>query len=137
MLEARGEFEPSKAAYARALDILRAALGRDNRETLLTQKDLAMAWVNLGEYAKARELLEGALAARLEQDPNHMDVAVLRHNLGAVYWQLGEYAEARSTYRRALAIREKALQVRAEPRRLCAGASGIRSRRASDTPRAS
>jgi CHAT domain-containing protein/tetratricopeptide (TPR) repeat protein len=98
LFESRGDFEKAKTGYARALEILRVSAGPDHRDTLLMQKDLAMAGNNLGDYPKARELLEEALAIRLKQDPAHVDVAVLRHNLGAVYWQLGDYNAARDAF---------------------------------------
>jgi CHAT domain-containing protein/Tfp pilus assembly protein PilF len=98
LFESRGDFEHAKTGYSRALDTLRAAVGPQHSDTLLMQKDLAMAWNNLGDYAKARTLLEEAVAIRSKQDPGHVDVAVLRHNLGAVYWQLGDYTAARDAF---------------------------------------
>jgi CHAT domain-containing protein/tetratricopeptide (TPR) repeat protein len=98
LLESRGEYEPAKDRYARALEILRETAGPEHRETLLMQKDLAMAWNNLGDFEKARPLLEDALAIRLAQDAGHVDVAVLQHNLGAVDWALGDYTAARAAF---------------------------------------
>jgi len=98
LFEARGDAAAAREWYARMVDTMTGALGPDDRETLLAEKDLAMAWNNLGEYAKARALLEQALATRTRQDPTHVDVSVLRHNLGVTLWQQGDYAAARDAF---------------------------------------
>ena len=91
---------PAEAAprYQRALDLFRAAAGADDPQTLLTQKNLAMSYADQGDFAKARTLLEDAIARRSRADVEHVDLAVLRHNLGVVYWQLGEYTAARDAF---------------------------------------
>jgi CHAT domain-containing protein/Tfp pilus assembly protein PilF len=109
LLEARGNMDAAKARYARALEVLRAAAGADAPETLTAQKDLAMAHRLAGEYATARALLEEALALRARTAPDHIDIAIFRHNLGAVYWELGEYAAAQDAFTAAAAHFEQAL----------------------------
>jgi len=98
LVEARGDFESAKLWYERTAGTMRAALGPEHRETLMAVKDLGMAWNNLGEYAKARALVDDALAIRSRQEPQHADVAILRHNLGAIDWQLGNYTAARDSF---------------------------------------
>jgi len=65
---------------------------------------------SLGDYAKARELYERALAIfEKHLGQNHPNVATLVNNLGEVYISLGDYAKARELCERALAIFEKHL----------------------------
>jgi CHAT domain-containing protein/tetratricopeptide (TPR) repeat protein len=103
LYDLRGAPAEAVIRYARALELFRAAAGADDRATLLTQKDLAMSYADQGDFAKARGLLEDAIARRSRGDAQHVDLAVFRHNLGVVYWQLGEYANARDAFATAAA----------------------------------
>ena len=98
LYDLRGAPAEAAARYQRALDLFSAAAGADDPQTLLTQKNLAMSYADQGDFAKARTLLEDAIARRSRADAQHVDLAVLRHNLGVVYWQLGEYTRARDAF---------------------------------------
>lgn len=98
LVESRGDFPSAREWYQRAFETMRGALGPEHPDTVMAEKDLGMAWNELGEYQKARALVEEALAIRLKADPAHVDVAILRHNLGAIEWQMGDYAAAREAF---------------------------------------
>ena len=59
---------------------------------------------SLGEYDKAREYLEKALAIRVEIGDKEGEAADYG-NLGTVFQSLGEYVKAREYLEKALAIR--------------------------------
>jgi tetratricopeptide (TPR) repeat protein len=63
----------------------------------------------LGEYDKARELLEQALESNLTHfGASHPTVAISQSNLASVYKDLGEYDKARGLWQKAYAtFREK------------------------------
>ncbi|KAH8062809.1 hypothetical protein JL720_13179 [Aureococcus anophagefferens] len=74
----------------------------------LTLANLGNAHGSLGDNAKARELLERALAIKeREYGRDHAEVAVTLANLGNAYNRLGDYAKACELYERALAIFER------------------------------
>jgi CHAT domain-containing protein/tetratricopeptide (TPR) repeat protein len=103
LVESRGDFPAAREWYQRAFETMRTALGPNHRDTVMAEKDLGMAWNELGEYQKARTLVEEALSIRSKADPSHVDVAILRHNLGAIEWQKGDYAAAREAFTAAAA----------------------------------
>lgn len=67
---------------------------------------LGMVLVNMGQYPRARELLERALGLRRRAFPEgHPDVATSLSHLGRTLRALGEYQAAESVYLEALAMR--------------------------------
>ena len=70
-----------------------------------TLTNLGSAYGALGDVAKARDLLERALAIKeREYGPEHRAVASTLANLGDAYGRLGDVAEQRGLLERALAI---------------------------------
>jgi tetratricopeptide (TPR) repeat protein len=60
---------------------------------------------DLGEYEKARDLLETALkSAKANFGENHPKVAVRQSNLAKVYSDLGKYEKARDLWKSAYDI---------------------------------
>ncbi len=57
----------------------------------------------LGYYQRVLKLREGGA------EPNQLEIAAVRDNIGLVYDKLGEYQEARRYHEQALALREQAL----------------------------
>jgi tetratricopeptide (TPR) repeat protein len=65
--------------------------------------NMGIVYLNLGEYNKARELLEAALNAAVKNfGPEHPTVTVRQSNLAVVYRNLGEYNKARELLEAAL-----------------------------------
>jgi tetratricopeptide (TPR) repeat protein len=63
---------------------------------------------SLGDYDKAKELLDEGLAIRREHfGDDHLDTAMSLFHLGWLHHDLGDYAEAEQFYDRALAIQKK------------------------------
>jgi len=81
-------------------DALLKILSRDDStETATLENNLAIVYRNLGEYEKARDLLESALQSDLDNfGSDHPTVAVRHSNLANVYSDLGEYEKARDLW---------------------------------------
>jgi len=74
-------------------------------ETSVLKNNLANVYSDLGEYEKARDLLEAALKSALENfGERHPTVAVSQSNLANVYSDLGEYEKARDLWMKAYEI---------------------------------
>jgi hypothetical protein len=74
----------------RALAIKEREYGRDHREVARTLDNLGIAWRELGQPAKARELHERALAIEeREYGRDHRDVAGTLGSLGNAWLALG------------------------------------------------
>ncbi len=70
----------------------------------LLENNLAVVYIQMGEYERARELLEEALASDLKNfGQDHPDVALDKSNLALVYQDLGDYERARDLLEEALA----------------------------------
>ena len=71
--------------------------------------NLGNAYGNLGDHAKARDMLERALAIKERAyGRDHPEVAITLGNLGNAYGDLGDHAKKRDMLERALAIQERA-----------------------------
>ena len=67
------------------------------------------AYGELGDPAKARDMLERALAIQERAyGPDHIEIAPALFSLGKVHVALGDNAKAREFFARALAIAERA-----------------------------
>ena len=74
-----------------------------------TLGNLGNAYYSLGDYAKARDLQERALAIQERANGrDHPNVAFTLGNLGSAYGKLGDQAKKRDIMERALAIKERA-----------------------------
>ena len=72
------------------------------------QSNLAIIYRNLGEYERARDLLEKALSTDEKNfGPDHPNVTVRQSNLALVHMNLGEYERARDLLEKALSSAEK------------------------------
>ena len=93
----------------RALAFYELAYGPDSKEVAATLTDLGAVYCDLGDYAKARDVLKRALAIEEQAyGPDSKEVAITLTDLGAVYCDLGDYAKARDVLEPALAIRKRA-----------------------------
>ena len=67
------------------------------------QNQLGLACADLGEYKRARDLLESSLSSELKNfGPDYPSVAVRQSNLATVYRNLGQYERARDLQESAL-----------------------------------
>ena len=97
--KALGKYNEAKDLIVQALDIAKA----NNIETIKNLKLLANVYSDLGEYEKARDLLQEALKSDLENfGEKHPQVATGKSNLANVYKVLGEYEKARDLLQEAL-----------------------------------
>ncbi|MFN8304771.1 MAG: tetratricopeptide repeat protein [Saprospiraceae bacterium] len=91
-------------AKAMAEAALSEALSKEHSLIGYCQNQLGLVCDDLGEYERARDLLEGALASDLKNfGPDHPTVAVSQSNLANVYLNLGQYERARDLLEGALA----------------------------------
>ena len=83
--------------------LLRQIPDDTSSEKAVLQNNLALRYKDLGEYEKARDLLEAALDSDLANfGGKHPNVAAHRSNLALVYQGLGDYAKARDLLEAAL-----------------------------------
>ena len=96
------------AQYNKSLEIAKKTLltaekVKHKADIATCQSDLALVYQNLGEYEKARDLLEKALKSDIENfGEKHPNVASKQSNLALVYKDLGEYKKAYDLLENAL-----------------------------------
>ena len=104
------EYGVSEHHYQRALDLRRAALGEEHRETLLAEDHLAGVYSSMGRYAEAEEILDRILdlQRRLigEEDPETLSTL---NDLALLCQRTGRIAEAESLGVLALEARRRVL----------------------------
>jgi tetratricopeptide (TPR) repeat protein len=106
----RAEHGAARAAFERALELRRAALGDEHPDVAGSLSNLASTYEAAGDYAGMRDLLEESVAIRTAVlGADHPDVAAALSNLGGAYRALGDFERASSLMQRALVIREAAL----------------------------
>ena len=109
-LAAKGEYSASAAQYERALELSIRDFGKDAENTATILDNLANAYTNMDEHAKAEPLfLRGLEIRKTRLGPDHPNVAVSLNNLGFMYTATGQYAKAEPLFRRALEIWETKL----------------------------
>lgn len=105
----RLNFAGARKSFEQSLEIHERLLG-DGSETATSLNDLATALGGAGEFRRAQQLYERAIAIWEKggaADRRHL-VAGL-DNLAHTLWKLGDYARARPLYERALTLAEKDL----------------------------
>ena len=86
-----------------AEEALSEAYSKENSLICYCQNQLGLACDDLGEYERARDLLETALASDLKNfGADHPNIAVYQSNLAKVYDSLGQYDRARDLQESAL-----------------------------------
>ncbi|WP_008313855.1 CHAT domain-containing protein [Leptolyngbya sp. PCC 6406] len=104
----RSQFREALASWQQALELYRALGNRQRQGAVL--ENLGTAYANLGDYRRAIEFFEQALAIRREQlGDNHPDVAQSLNSLAELYQAMGRYGEAEALFQQALAIRREQL----------------------------
>ena len=74
------------------------------------RRTIAIAFLQLGEYAPAEPHLERALAIRRrELSRDHEDTLTIMIDLGALYWALGRYRQSEEMFGEALEISRRTL----------------------------
>ena len=100
----------SRTALRRSLEIREAKLGPDHPDVADGLNNLALLYVNMGQYAKAEPLYQRSLKIReAKLGPDHPDVAESLNNLANLYEDMGQYAKAEPLFQRSLKIRESKL----------------------------
>ena len=83
--------------------------GAESKEAGVTLASLGIAYGQLGDHTKKRDMLERALAINERAfGRDHTSVASTLTNLGNAYGALGDYTKKRDMLERALAIFERA-----------------------------
>ena len=92
--------------YRRSVAILEGTYGHDDLNTVAVLHDLAMMYLEVGDYEKARPALERVLDTRLKvgADPSRMAQVIM--DLGSAYALENKHDTAEQMYLRALAILE-------------------------------
>lgn len=95
-------------AAARCEQILAIAIrnyGANNEPVARSQRELAIIYVRLDQYAKAEPLLKAALAmAERLGGRDHVEVAITQYHMAILYHKMGEYGKAEDNFMRCLTI---------------------------------
>jgi len=103
-----GDYEKALEHYQRALDVLLRCVGPDDPETAAARSNLATACFAMGDYAKARELLEQVRQVQEKQTPlARIDLATTLLNLNEAKLALGDTSGVTAGYARAAGIFEQ------------------------------
>lgn len=78
----------------------------DERGKVSSYGNLGTVFISLGEYDKAKEYLEKALAIRIKIGDKQGEAAIYS-NLGTVFKRLGEYDKAKEYREKTLVIRKR------------------------------
>lgn len=115
ILDGQARFEESEPLYRRALEVFTALYGRLHYEVAINLSNLGAAQAARGQEAAALGCYCEALATLRTIAPDHPDVALVLHNLGALFEQRDHrdrarehFALARDHYRRTLGDRHPA-----------------------------
>lgn len=104
---------PAALAEAEKLSAgLKAEFGRDHYNASVGDVNVALAKLNLGQFADAERLLLPAVSGyEKRHGSNHLRVAAVLADLGTAYQGQSKWADAERTFKRALSIEESAPQV--------------------------
>jgi CHAT domain-containing protein/Tfp pilus assembly protein PilF len=110
VLRRTGQLKDAGEAYARALRIQEQALGATHPEVARTLGAQVALANGMGEFARARELGERALAiAERAQPPEGVLTAVIANNLAIALYELNDHAGSQRRFEQALRSYEAAL----------------------------
>jgi tetratricopeptide (TPR) repeat protein len=105
---ARGEYTSAQSLWEQQVEMNRELLGDEHRDTLMSEQELASAFLARGEFDSARELGERTLGVRRrvlgEEDA---DTLASMNNLGAVFRSQGNHVAARAIVEQVLAIQQR------------------------------
>ena len=80
-----------------------AKLGPDHPDVANSLNNLAILYMDMGQYAKAEPLYQRSLKiSEAKLGPDHPDVADSLNNLANLYMDMGQYAKAEPLYQRSL-----------------------------------
>src|SRR5439155_19535659 len=96
---ALGKQTEAEQLYKKTLELRKAVLGADHKDTLWTMHMLARTCAALGRHAEAAKLGEQTLALqRVKLGSDHPDTLWRMHDLANSYAALDRYAEAVKLY---------------------------------------
>ena len=107
-----GQYSAAGTTHRQALALRKRSMGQENRWTLTSMNELAVALDSQGKYAEAESMHRQTLATSEKVlGVDHSDTLTTMNNLAGVLDSQGKYAEAESMHRQTLATREKVLGV--------------------------
>lgn len=83
--------------------------GPDHVNIAFIGGNLASAYLEMGQYARALELLERSLPILEREKPGHPSIAMTHGNLASVYMEQGEYEQAERHQEKALVLFRESL----------------------------
>jgi tetratricopeptide (TPR) repeat protein len=107
----RGRYRLSARLALKALQLAEQTFAAGDSDIATRQSNLAAVLKDLGELAKARDLLHAALASDQRSfEAGHPSIAIRQSNLAIVLRGLGELPEARDLLRAALASDQRSFE---------------------------
>ncbi|EFY88023.1 kinesin light chain 1 [Metarhizium acridum CQMa 102] len=105
-----GKYQAAEQMYRKALELQKAALGKDHPDTLTSMNNLANVLNSLGKYKMAEKMHRQILKLRkavLGKD--YPDTLISINNLANVLDSRGKYEEAEQIYRQTLELQKAVL----------------------------
>jgi len=102
VLRHEGHLAESAALQQKVLDFYRRTQGPSNLRTFVVQNNLAETWAQMGEYAKAEQMLKQTRNLLLRIAPDDSGTAITTYNLAGVYAREGRHDEALSLARESI-----------------------------------
>jgi eukaryotic-like serine/threonine-protein kinase len=104
-----GDYEKAISFLLRSRDRYRVLLGADHPETLVSQNNLASAYIANGKATEAVPLLQQDLQGRKAQwGPDHLYTLASQHNLALAYWTAEQREQGLTLLEQTLArLKEK------------------------------
>ncbi|HRG40181.1 MAG TPA: CHAT domain-containing protein [Saprospiraceae bacterium] len=105
-----GEYYDAEQNYLTALDIFKS-LNLENSSTALVQNNLAGLYINIGDFDKARALLEPVNSFYKKYYSKNIEKAVSAlNNLGLTYYKMHDYEASEKCFHEGFQITENAEQ---------------------------
>ncbi len=110
-----GQYEQAEALYRQALKI-NERLPNNTLATIRSLDNLGQFLIEIGDYTRAQQCLERALALHHQAyGPEHPVSPALLHNLSRLYLELGQHQPARQLHEQASSIRRMQQSADAPP----------------------
>ena len=105
-----GMYYDAEAVWLRQIPLVEELYGKEHEKTATSYNEIGLAYDNQGNYPKALEYYEKAMAIDEKVlGTDHPDTAIDYNNIGGVYWKQGDYPKALKYIGKALDIKVRVL----------------------------
>jgi tetratricopeptide (TPR) repeat protein len=98
-----GRLGEAELHLERSVELRRAKLGADHRDTLVSKNELGIVYRAQGKYERAEMLFKEVLQARTHKlGADHPDTLASKNELGVLYYGQGKYVQAEMLFKEVL-----------------------------------